>query len=121
MSNESLVQQIYQDLLAPGYLAKIPMFYHPQVVLEINGETANYQDIVQRAQFRQQHYVELRSDVQTLLIDHDKLAIKLTQQWQDKAGKTGVLHGTIVYQIQQGKVIKAWGNISPNFTYKVNA
>ncbi|MDF2940657.1 MAG: hypothetical protein K0R66_1299 [Gammaproteobacteria bacterium] len=113
-----LMHRIYENLLDPGYLAKISEIYHKDVVLEIGSKTAYYDDVINRARYRLEHFAEFGTMIEDVLVDGDKITVRIKQSGSLKSGKpSDTYHGVVIYQVSHAKVSKVWGVFSPDFNY----
>ena len=112
------INKLFTEVWTKLDVNKIPDFYHQDVVLQMGKQTAYYQDIQHRLEYVKEHYQEVNNDIQDVLVDGDKIIVRLQQ---DYVPKNSTKHNSFVimaiYQMQDGKIIKAWGCIDPNVNY----
>jgi hypothetical protein len=113
------VHEIFSDLLNPEYLERIPKIYSKEVVAEMGGEIVYYNDIVNRAEYRLSYFKEIENDILDVLVDEDKIVVRIRQTYVLKGqDKRHSLENFLIYQIDDRKVVRAWGSFTPNFNYK---
>ena len=115
---KKFINNLFAEIWTKLDSSKLPDFYHQDVVLQMGKQTAYYQDIEHRLEYVKEHYQAIHNDIQDILVDGDKIIVRLQQ---DYVPKQSAQHKSFVimaiYQMQDDKVIKGWGCIDPNVNY----
>lgn len=112
------VNNLFTEVWTNLDVSKIPHFYHKDVEMQIGKKTAYYENIVHRLEFVKEHYQTVENEIQHVLVDGDKVIVRLRQHYRqanDVNGKTYAI--VFIYQLQNDKVLKGWGCIDPNVNY----
>ena len=94
--------------------AKVVKYYHKDVVAQFGQQTAYYKDIEHRLQYVKKHFGTLKSDIKEILVDGDKVTVRLEQQLGKSDKKFEII---TIYQIRDEKISAMWACIDPQINY----
>ena len=92
----------------------LSQYYHSDVVLQIGKQTAHFKDMVHRMQFVKSRYHFIKNTLNDVLVDGDKIVVRLTQVMGDTHKPSEII---VIYQLKDGKVSHAWMCADPAINY----
>lgn len=77
------------------------------IEVKMGEEVVNYEDIVNRAEYRFTHYSVIDNEITDVLVDGDKIAARVCQTATTKNNQLQYLECMMIYQLAEGKVKQA--------------
>lgn len=120
--NKQQAKQFIMDLFDQVWSAmdadRVGDFYDEKVIVTIGQQTVGFDEIINRAKLVKQHYKQLINQIDDMLIDGDKITVRLRQtaiyKHEDREQNYYLL---AIYQLKKNKITHIWANIDPTIDY----
>jgi len=112
------IHNLFQEVWTELNMDKLKQYYHEDLVGYIAGANISFQDVKNRLEYIKKTYHSIKNDLQEILVDKDKIALRLQQTYYSKHNEAlHVYELMAIYQLRGEKISAAWAIISPHVEY----